>query len=177
MVVRDQAPQGPRDDQPQLPASLPPRHRSHSITDKQGESETWGPCDSPRGTPFSFAGRRSPCRACEWIGQPPAPYHAILRGWVGTRPIVVLVLEKHGQHQSLNRQAEQFARGGVELRLSTLADPIGHAAVAWPPNNSLIESRVRTALRANGDATTAPLLVRNGAKKARLWAHVRDDPP
>ncbi len=52
-----------------------------------------------------------------------------------------------GQHQPLNRQAERFAREGVELSLSTLADLIGHATVALQPIHALIESHVRAAHR------------------------------
>ncbi|MFG6574212.1 IS66 family transposase [Sulfitobacter sp. 1A13353] len=61
-------------------------------------------------------------RACEKISQPPAPFHAIPRGWAGPSLIAKLILEKYGQHQPLNRQAERFAREGVELSLYTLAD-------------------------------------------------------
>ena len=117
------------------------------------------------------------CRACEKISQPPAPFHAIPRGWAGPSLIAMLVFEKYGQHQPLNRQAERFAREGVELSLSTLADLVGHATVALQPLHALIESHVRAAHRLHGDDTTVPLLARGGAKKARLWTYVRDDRP
>ncbi|EDM69948.1 putative insertion sequence transposase protein, IS66 family [Roseobacter sp. AzwK-3b] len=83
------------------------------------------------------------CRSCEKISQPPAPFHAIPRGWAGPSLIAMLVFEKYGQHRPLNRQAERFAREGVELSLSTLADLIGHAAVALQPIHGLIETHVR----------------------------------
>ncbi|QEW29759.1 Transposase (plasmid) [Roseovarius indicus] len=67
------------------------------------------------------------CRACEKISQPPAPFHAIPRGWAGPSLIAMLVFEKYGQHQPLNRQAERFVREGVDLSLSTLADLVGCA--------------------------------------------------
>ncbi len=117
------------------------------------------------------------CRACEKISQPPAPFHAIPRGWAGPSLIAMLVFEKYGQHQPLNRQAERFAREGVELSLSTLADLVGHATVALQPIHALIETHVRAAHRLHGDDTTVPLLARGGAKKARLWTYVRDDQP
>ena len=117
------------------------------------------------------------CRACEKISQPPAPFHAIPRGWAGPSLIAMLVFEKYGQHQPLNRQAERFAREGVDLSLSTLADLVGHATVALQPIHALIESHVRAAHRLHGDDTTVPLLARGGAKKARLWTYVRDDRP
>ena len=117
------------------------------------------------------------CRACEKISQPPAPFHAIPRGWAGPSLIAMLVFEKYGQHQPLNRQAERFAREGVELSLSTLADLVGHATVALQPIHDLIEAHVRAAHRLHGDDTTVPLWARGGAKKARLWTYVRDDRP
>lgn len=91
------------------------------------------------------------CRACEKISQPPAPFHAIPRGWAGPSLIAMLVFEKYGQHQPLNRQAERFAREGVELSLSTLADLIGHACVALAPIHALIARHVLDAGRLHGD--------------------------
>ena len=90
------------------------------------------------------------CRSCEKISQSPAPFHAIPRGWAGPSLIAMLVFEKYGQHQPLNRQAERFAREGVELSLSTLADLVGHARVALQPIHDLIESHVRAAGRLHG---------------------------
>ncbi len=113
----------------------------------------------------------------EKISQPPAPFHAIPRGWAGPSLIAMLVFEKYGQHQPLNRQDERFAREGVELSLSTLADLVGHATVALLPIHALIETHVRAGHRLHGDDTTVPLLARGGAKKARLWTYVRDDRP
>ncbi|MDO6725302.1 IS66 family transposase, partial [Celeribacter halophilus] len=117
------------------------------------------------------------CRSCEKISQSPAPFHAIPRGWAGPSLIAMLVFEKYGQHQPLNRQAERFAHEGVELSLSTLADLVGHASVALQPIHALIESHVFAAHRLHGDDTTVPLLARGGTKKARLWTYVRDDRP
>src|SRR6056297_2911326 len=50
------------------------------------------------------------CRACEKISQPPAPFHPTPRGWAGPSLIAMLVFEKYGQHQPLNRQSERIAR-------------------------------------------------------------------
>ena len=89
----------------------------------------------------------------------------------------MIMFEKFGQHQPLNRQAERFAREGVELSLSTLADLVGHAAVALAPIHALIEKHVLAAGRLHADDTTVPLLARGGTKTARLWTYVRDDKP
>ena len=65
------------------------------------------------------------CRDCEKLSQAPAPYHAVPRGWAGPNLLATIVFEKYGQHQPLNRQSERYAREGVELSLSTLADQGG----------------------------------------------------
>ena len=117
------------------------------------------------------------CRACERISQPPAPFHAIPRGWAGPQLIAMIAFDKYGQHQPLNRQSERIAREGIDLSLSTLADLIGHACVALTPIHALIARHVMDAGRLHGDDTTVPLLARGGAKTARLWTYVRDDRP
>lgn len=117
------------------------------------------------------------CRACEKISQPPAPFHAIPRGWAGPQLIAMIAFDKYGQHQPLNRQSERIAREGIELSLSTLADLIGHACAALAPIHALIERHVLDGVRLHGDDTTVPLLARGGTKTARLWTYVRDDMP
>lgn len=89
----------------------------------------------------------------------------------------MVAFEKYGQHQPLNRQAERFAREGVDLSLSTLADLIGHATVALEPLHALIAGHARAADRLHGDDTTVPLLAKGGTRTARLWSYVRDDRP
>jgi transposase len=117
------------------------------------------------------------CRACEKISQAPAPFHPIPRGWAGPSLLAMIIYEKYGQHQPLNRQAERYAREGVELSLSTLADQVGAVAELLKPLHALIEAHVRGAARLHGDDTTVPLLARGGTKTARLWTYVRDDRP
>lgn len=64
------------------------------------------------------------CRDCEKITQAPAPFHVLPRGWAGPSFLAMLLFEKCGQHQPLNRQAERFAREGVPLSTSTLGDQV-----------------------------------------------------
>src|SRR5438046_2814482 len=74
------------------------------------------------------------CRDCEKISQSPAPFHVIARGWAGPSLLAMILFEKFGQHQPLNRQAERYAREGVPLSLSTLADQVrACCAVLAPP--------------------------------------------
>ena len=117
------------------------------------------------------------CRACEKISQPPAPFHPTPRGWAGPNLLAMVLFEKFGQHQPLNRQAERYAKEGVDLSLSTLADQVGACAAALAPIHALIRNHVLTAERLHGDDTTVPLLAKGGTQTARLWTYVRDDRP
>lgn len=71
------------------------------------------------------------CRDCEKISQPPAPFHALPRGWAGPHLPATLLCGKFGQHQPRNREAERYGREGVEHSLSTLVDQVGACAVRW----------------------------------------------
>src|ERR1700730_11015061 len=73
------------------------------------------------------------CRDCEKISQAPAPFHVIARGWAGPSFLAMILFEKFGQHQPLNRQAERYAKEGVPLSLSTLADQVGACCVVLDP--------------------------------------------
>jgi transposase len=117
------------------------------------------------------------CRDCEKITQPPAPFHVVPRGWAGPSFLAMLLFEKYGQHQPLNRQAERFAREGVPLSVSTLADQVGAAAFALMPLYRLIEAHVLAAGRLHGDDTTVPVMAKSRTDIARLWVYVRNDRP
>ncbi len=67
------------------------------------------------------------CRDCETISQAPAPFHVIPRGWAGPTLLAMIVFEKFGQHQPLNRQAERYAVEGapIALKSATSASPCG----------------------------------------------------
>jgi transposase len=117
------------------------------------------------------------CRDCEKITQPPAPFHAVPRGWAGPSFLAMLLFEKYGQHQPLNRQADRFTREGVPLSVSTLADQVGAASFALMPIFRLIEAHVFAAERVHGDDTTVPVMAKGKTDTGRLWDYVRDDRP
>lgn len=117
------------------------------------------------------------CRDCEQISQPPAPFHVTPRGWAGPSFLAMLLFEKYGQHQPLNRQAERFAREGVPLSLSTLADQVGAASSVLMPLYRRVEAHVLAAERLHGDDTTVPVLAKGKTDTGRLWVYVRDDRP
>ena len=117
------------------------------------------------------------CRDCERISQPPAPFHALPRGWAGPNLLAMIVFEKFGQHQPLNRQRDRYAREGVELSLSTLADQVGACTAALRPLHDLIEAHVLAAERLHGDDTPVPVLAKGKTDTGRAWVYVRDDGP
>jgi transposase len=117
------------------------------------------------------------CRECEKITQPPAPFHVTPRGFAGPNLLAMILFEKFGQHQPLNRQSERYAREGIDLSLSTLADQVGACAAALKPVHALIEAHVLAAERLHGDDTTVPILAKGKTDTGRIWTYVRDDRP
>jgi transposase len=117
------------------------------------------------------------CRDCEKISQPPAPFHVIARGLAGPSLLAMILFEKYGQHQPLNRQSERYAREGVPLDVSTMADHVGACTAVLAPLNELIRAHVFAAERLHGDDTTVPVLAKGKTRTGRLWTYVRDDRP
>jgi transposase len=117
------------------------------------------------------------CRDCEKISQAPAPFHVLPRGFAGPSLLAMILFEKYGQHQPLNRQSERYGREGVELSVSTLADQVGGCAFLLLPLYELIRAHVFAGNRVHGDDTTVPVLAKHQTRKGRLWTYVRDDKP
>jgi transposase len=117
------------------------------------------------------------CRSCEKISQPPAPFHVIARGRAGPNLLAMILHAKFGQHQPLNRQSDTYAREGVDLDTSTLADWVGACAATLAPLVELIRRHVLAAVRIHGDDTTVPVLAKERTVTGRLWTYVRDDRP
>jgi transposase len=117
------------------------------------------------------------CRACEAIVQPPAPSHPIARGRAGPKLLAHVLFSKYGLHLPLNRQSDVYAREGIDLNVSTLADWVGAAAATLMPLNDVIRRHVFAAERIHADDTTVPVLATGKTRTGRLWTYVRDDRP
>jgi transposase len=117
------------------------------------------------------------CRACEAITQPPAPSHPIARGRAGPKLLAHVLFSKYGLHLPLNRQSATYAREGIDLDVSTLADWVGAAAATLMPLVEVIRAHVFAAERIHADDTTVPVLAKDKTRTGRLWTYVRDDRP
>ncbi|HYZ20601.1 MAG TPA: IS66 family transposase [Rhodopila sp.] len=119
------------------------------------------------------------CRSCERIAQAAAPSLPIYRGLAGPGLLAHVLVAKYCDHLPLYRQAEIYARDGVDLDRSTLADWVGQTARLMRPLVEAVGSHVMTAARVHADDTTVPVLDpgRGRAKTGRLWCYVRDDRP
>jgi transposase len=89
----------------------------------------------------------------------------------------MVLYAKYGNHLPLNRQSEGFAREGIDLDVSTLADWVGACVAALSPLVELIQRHVLDAARIHGDDTTVPVLAKGKTVIGRLWTYVRDDRP
>jgi transposase len=117
------------------------------------------------------------CRDCEKISQSPAPFHAVARGWAGPSLLAMIMFEKFGQHQPLNRQAERYALEGVPIALSTMADAVGSVCASLDALLQRLEAHVMAAERLHADDTTVPVLAKGKTDTGRCWVYVRDDRP
>jgi transposase len=117
------------------------------------------------------------CRSCEAITQPPAPSHPIARGRAGPGLLAHVLFSKYGLHLPLNRQSAVYAREGIDLDVSTLADWVGAAAATLTPLIEVIRMHVFAAERIHADDTTVPVLAKGKTRIGRLWTYVRDDRP
>lgn len=120
---------------------------------------------------------RFSCRECEKITQAPAPFHVTPRGFAGPNLLAMILFEKFGQHQPLNRQSERYRREGIDLSVSTLADQVGACTMVLQPLHALIEGHVLAAERLHGDDTTVPVLAKGKTITGHIWTYVRDDRP
>ena len=119
------------------------------------------------------------CIDCEQVVQAPAPSRPIERGIAGPAMLAHVLVSKFCDHLPLYRQSQIYAREGLDLDRSTLADWVGGASRLLDPLVEKIEEHVMAAKKLHADDTPIPVLSPgNGkTKTARLWVYVRDDRP
>ncbi len=119
------------------------------------------------------------CRQCEAMAQAPMPALPIPRGMAGPGLLAHVLVSKFADHLPLYRQAEIYARDGVELDRSLLADWVGKAAWLVAPLIDRIEAHVMAGDVIHADDTPVPVLSPgNGkTKTGRFWVYLRDERP
>src|ERR1700722_1984795 len=119
------------------------------------------------------------CSACQKIVQPSAPSRPIERGLAGPGLLAHVLVSKYCDHLPLYRQSQIFAREGIELDRSTLADWVGAASALLEPLVDAIGRYVLATQKIHADDTPVPVLCpgRGTTKQGRLWTYVRDDRP
>jgi transposase len=120
------------------------------------------------------------CRACEnVVVQAPAPARLIEGGLPTEATVAQVLVSKYADHLPLYRQAQIYARKGLNLDRSTLADWVGRAAFILRPVHERLLSVLKGSAKLFADETTAPVLDpgRGRTKTGQLWAYARDDRP
>jgi transposase len=119
------------------------------------------------------------CTKCDCIVQAEAPSRPIDRGAAGPGLLAHVLVSKYCDHQPLYRQSQIYARQGVELERSTMADWVGASSRLIEPLVEALHGYVMEAGKLHADDTPVPVLAPgNGkTKTGRLWTYVRDDRP
>jgi len=117
------------------------------------------------------------CAACQKIVQASAPSRPIARGLAGPAFLAHVLVSKYADHLPLYRQSQIYAREGLDLDRSTLADWVGGASELVEPLVRSLGRYVMSATKLHGDDTPVPVLCpgRGTTKQGRLWTYVRDD--
>lgn len=119
------------------------------------------------------------CPKCQRIVQAEAPSRPIARGIAGPGLLAHVLVSKYCDHLPLHRQSQIYAREGIDLDRSTLADWVGSASNLLDPLVGAIGRHVLQADKLHADDTPVPVLCpgRGTTRQGRLWTYVRDDRP
>ena len=122
---------------------------------------------------------RMACRRCEVISQAPTPSRPIERGRPGPGLLAHVLVSKYADHLPLYRQSQIYAREGVDLDRSTMADWVGKSTALLEPLAGAIAKRVKDGMALFADDTPLKMLAPGNkkTKTARIWAYVRDERP
>jgi transposase len=119
------------------------------------------------------------CRACGTIHQAAAPERPIAKGMASPALLAHVLVSKYCDHTPLYRQSQIFARHGVEIERSTLANWVGGACWWLEPLQARLAAHVFGSDKIFADDTPIPVLDpgRGRTKTGRLWVYTRDDRP
>ena len=119
------------------------------------------------------------CASCDTIVQAPAPTRPIERGMAGPGLLAHVVVAKYADHLPLFRQAEIYAREGIELDRSLLAQWVGNVSALLTPLTDALRDHVLAADVVHADDTPIPVLAPGlgKTKTGQLWTYVCDERP
>ena len=122
---------------------------------------------------------RMVCKCCDAIVQAPLPSRPIERGRPGPGLLAHVLVSKYADHLPLYRQSKIYAREGIDLDRSTMADWVGKATVLLEPLADAIGRHARQGPALFADDTPVKMLSPGNkrTKTARVWAYVRDERP
>src|SRR6202163_1852689 len=117
------------------------------------------------------------CACCDKIVQAEAASRAIARGMAGPGLLAHVLVSKYCDHLPLYRQSEIYAREGVELDRSTMAEWVGGCSRLLEPLVEALRRHVMSAGKLHADDTPVPVLApdHGKTKTGRLWTYVRGD--
>jgi transposase len=117
------------------------------------------------------------CDACQTIVQADAPSRPIPRSYAGPGLLAHVLVSKYCDHLPLHRQSRIYARDGVDIDVSTLADWVGQSSALVAPLVEAIERHVMAGDKLHADDTPVPVLAKGKGrtKTGRLWTYARDD--
>jgi RHS repeat-associated protein len=118
------------------------------------------------------------CRGCEsTVVQAPAPERPLTGGMASEALLAQVLVAKYSDHLPLYRQAQIFARHGIDLDRSTPANCVGRACWWLRPLAELLLGSILSSPKIFADDTPVPVLDpgRGRTKTGRLWSYARDD--
>lgn len=190
-IIPSSTPRAARPTGRALPAHLPRETRQHKPKETvcpqcQGELRKLGEdvAEVLEYVPASFRVIRHvrtklSCTQCDCIVEAEAPSRPIERGIAGPGLLAHVLVSKYADHLPLYRQSEIYARQGVELERSTMADWVGGCSKLLDPLVEVLRRYVMSADKLHADDTPVPVLApgQGKTKTGRLWTYVRDDRP
>ena len=120
---------------------------------------------------------RKACGGCEAIVQSPLPSRPIERGRPGPGLLAHVLVSKYADHLPLYRQSQIYAREGIDLDRSTMADWVGRSTALLEPLADEIGRMVRRGDALFADDTPVKMQApgHKKTKTARVWTYVRDE--
>jgi transposase len=183
-IRSDDAPKGLPDHLPRTNVILDPAHSAcpgcggalHPAGESVSEMLDWVPAEL---RVVRICRPKYGCRRCGTIHQAPAPERSIAKGLATPALLAQVLVSKYCDHTPLYRQSRIFARHGVDLNRSTLANWVGGACWWLEPLHDRLRHHLLASSHLFADDTPIPVLDpgRGRTKTGRLWVYARDQRP